>query len=71
VLNLPDERCSSGQFGFGDTLTDVGECLHTVSVQSGDAELSDWIRCLFGTSNCPECGKPFSLPDATAQIDEQ
>jgi hypothetical protein len=51
-----------------DTLTGVGEWLHTVCVQSNDSELSDWIRYLFGTSKCPECGKPFSLPDAIAEI---
>ena len=54
-----------------DTLTGVGEWLHTVSVQSNDSELSDWVRYLFGTSKCPERGQPFNLPDAIAEIDEQ
>jgi hypothetical protein len=54
-----------------DTLTGGGEWLHTVSVQSNDSELSDWVRYLFGTSKCPECGQPFNLPDAIAEIDEQ
>jgi hypothetical protein len=53
-----------------DTLTGVGEWLHSVSIRSNDSELSDWIRYLFGTSKCPECGKPFNLPDAIAEIDE-
>lgn len=53
-----------------DTLTGVGEWLHTVSIQSNDSELSDWIRYLFGTSKCPECGKPFNLQDAIQEIDE-
>lgn len=54
-----------------DTLTGLGEWLHTVSVQSNDSELSDWVRYLFGTSKCPERGQPFNLPDAIAEIDEQ
>jgi hypothetical protein len=53
-----------------DTLSGVGKWLHTVSVQSKDSELSYWVRYLFGTSKCPECGKPFNLPDAIAQIEE-
>jgi hypothetical protein len=54
-----------------DALTGLGQWLLTVSVGSNDSELSDWIRYLFGTSRCLECGKPFNLPDAIAQIDEQ
>ena len=54
-----------------DTLSGVGEWLHTVSVESGDSELADWICHLFGASKCPECGKLFNLPEAIAQIDEQ
>ena len=53
-----------------DTLTGIGKWLHTVSVQSHDPELADWIRYMFGTSKCPECGKPFDLPDAIAEIEE-
>jgi len=53
-----------------DTLSGVGKWLHTVSVQSNDSELSYWVGYLFGTSKCPECGRPFDLPDAIAEIDE-
>jgi hypothetical protein len=52
------------------TLTGVGKWLHTVSVQCNDSELSYWIRYLFGASRCPECGEPFDLPDAIAEIEE-
>jgi hypothetical protein len=54
-----------------DTMTGVGKWLHTVSIQSNDLELSNWVRYLFGSSKCPECGKPFNLPDAIAEIEEQ
>lgn len=54
-----------------DTLTGVGNWLYTVSIQSNDSELSDWMRYLFGVSKCPECGKPFNLPDAIAEIEEE
>jgi hypothetical protein len=54
-----------------DTLTGTGKWLHTISVQSNDSALSDWVRYLFGTSKCPKCGEPFNLPEAIAQIDEQ
>jgi hypothetical protein len=53
-----------------DTLTGVGQWLHTVSVQCNDSELSYWICYLFGASKCPECGEPFDLPDAIAEIEE-
>jgi hypothetical protein len=53
-----------------DTLTGVGQWLHTVSVQCNDSELSHWICYLFGASKCPECGEPFDLPDAIAEIEE-
>jgi hypothetical protein len=52
-------------------LTGVGNWLYSVSIQSNDSELSDWIRCLFGASKCPECGKPFNLPDAIAEVEEE
>lgn len=54
-----------------DTLTGVGNWLYSVSIQSDDLELSNWIRYLFGASKCPECGKPFDLQDAIAEIDEE
>jgi uncharacterized protein (UPF0212 family) len=54
-----------------DTMTGVGKWLHTVSIQSNDLESSNWVRYLFGSSKCPECGKPFNLPDAIAGIEEQ
>ena len=54
-----------------DTLPVVGKWLYTVSTQSKDSALSDWIRYLFGASKCPECDKPFSLPDAIAEIGEE
>jgi len=54
-----------------DTMTGVGKWLHTVSLQSNDLELSNWVRYLFGSSKCPECGKPFNLPDGIAEIEEQ
>jgi hypothetical protein len=44
---------------------------YTVSTQNNDSEFSDWIRYLFGASKCPECDKPFSLPDAIAEIEEE
>ena len=53
-----------------DTLPGVGKWLHAVSVQCNDSELSNWIRYLFGASKCPECGEPFDLPDAIAEIEE-
>ena len=53
-----------------DTLSGVGKWLYTVSVRSKDRELSDWVRYLFGTSKCPECGKPFDVPDAIAETEE-
>ena len=52
-----------------DTMTGVGKWLHTISVHSNDVELSNWVRYLFGSSKCPECGKPFNLPDAIAEIE--
>jgi len=52
-------------------LTGQGKWLYAISVQSNDSELSHWVRCLFGTSKCPACGKPFDLPDAIAGIVEE
>jgi hypothetical protein len=52
-----------------DTMIGVGKWLHTVSIHTNDLELSNWVRYLFGSSKCPECGKPFNLPDAIAEIE--
>ena len=52
------------------TLPAVGCWLYAVSTDSNDSELSNWIRCLFGASKCPECGRPFNLPEAIAEIEE-
>ena len=53
-----------------NSLTGVGKWLYTVSMQSNDSDLSNWVRYLFGSSKCPDCGKLFHLPDAIAQIEE-
>jgi hypothetical protein len=52
-----------------DSLGGVGKWLYTVFMQGNDLELADWVRYLFGSSNCPECGKLFALPDAIAEIE--
>ena len=54
-----------------DTLAGVGNCLYRVSIQCNDAELSEWIRHLFGASKCPECGTAFNMTDASAEIGEE
>lgn len=51
-----------------EKLTGVGNWLHSVCDQSGDAELAGWILYLFGFSSCPECRHPFAVADALREM---
>jgi hypothetical protein len=49
-----------------EELNGVGSWLYRVCAESGDSELGEWIRYVFGVSKCPECQESFEVPAAIA-----
>lgn len=51
-------------------LEGAGKWLREVCAESGDSELEEWIRCLFGDSKCPACDSPLDVASAIAAMNE-
>jgi hypothetical protein len=50
-----------------DVLAGAGQLLYEHAVAAQQAEVADWIRYVFGTSECPSCGHHFAVQDAIAE----
>jgi hypothetical protein len=47
-------------------LPEDGRELYEAARAAGQSEVADWIRHVFGTSECPSCGKKFAVREAIA-----
>jgi len=45
-------------------LPEVGQWLYERAQAAGQDDVARWIRCLFGTSECPKCGGAFEVVNA-------
>jgi hypothetical protein len=45
-------------------LPEVGRWLFECSYAAQQNEVAHWIRCVFGTTACPSCGRRFEVQDA-------
>ena len=49
-----------------DELLGAGRRLHSLSLESGDPVLAEWICSVFGVSTCPNCGQSLQVANAIA-----
>jgi hypothetical protein len=49
-------------------LSDVGNWLYEHAIAAQQEEVADWIRYVFGRTECPSCGRHFAVQDSIAEL---
>jgi hypothetical protein len=66
-LNRPGTKRCAIEPSDPSNLVDVGAWLHERCAQAAQPELAEWIRHLFGSTICPNCGSTQQVSEAIAQ----